>query len=829
MTSSMSKYNKLYVLIFLLAGIAFFPYSYNSIQSIFSSSIRLFSLASLSALATCFVLVQLCNIIKMHVPSQECDIKVNSTRASGKTSFFRGESIVVDRRVPFFLIISISLFFIITIIQFFIFKNTSFDGFFKSIFWITIPLFIYFFSDSVTKFLPLYIYILWVADLLICFLSPGEKVGITGNRNWHAIFLVVVVMFSVYLTYQWIKYLVYIRRKPCVSTKKINRTQKRHMPCVSTYCIIAIIIIITAVFVTYSGYLFYKCESRAATLVIIIMLFVLIYLKSIDKLKIKLNKLKLRYYLIGLLILFISISILLLSSLYYLQTNKRILSSNNPAINIISILKDDVRFPLWEGAFNMIKDYPLSGTGPARFESVFASYRPLEYFNKPNSAVRSNHPHNTLLYIATSFGLPALILWCFLWIYPMIYCFISYSKLTLFMRITLFAYFCLFFHGLFDLVLFHWPTIYLAGIFLGLLWKETCKWQGAEGREQKSVVSGQWSVVGKREGEGVEGREQRAEGREQGEEVGGKWSVVGEEENAEHRTLNAEKRKGRRTKPADQGSVGVQCLCSASNQFTVNSEQEIKNGSKCTAPCRDTRCVSKSSISQTKNLNQYNPKPEACYLKLVASTQFFRNYLLFFKILIYSTVILIFTYTLNNLYLDYKSAYFLQIGSSYANKSNDKTALFYYQKGIDFKKVPKYIYKAGMLSTKSLNNPELALYFFNMLNQISFSNYAHSNAFTALNLIKLGKVKAALPYLIKEVVNYPLSVGAWYRLSLIQRQLNMQKEARFSLKNMRFALTAKGLPTNALELILKNPKYDSHPEKIPKEILDKLQNDSTKK
>jgi hypothetical protein len=86
-----------------------------------------------------------------------------------------------------------------------------------------------------------------------------------------------------------------------------------------------------------------------------------------------------------------------------------------------------------------------------------------------------------------------------------------------------------------------------------------------------------------------------------------------------------------------------------------------------------------------------------------------------------------------------------------------------------------------------------------------------------------------LPHLIKEAVNYPLSVGAWYRLSLIQKQLKMFKESELSLKNMRRALTAKGLPANAVKLVLENPKYDSHPDRIPKKILEQLKNGISKK
>ena len=111
----------------------------------------------------------------------------------------------------------------------------------------------------------------------------------------------------------------------------------------------------------------------------------------------------------------------------------------------------------------------------------------------------------------------------------------------------------------------------------------------------------------------------------------------------------------------------------------------------------------------------------------------------------------------------------------------------------------------------------------------TLNNYAHKNGFIALSLIRLGKTSQTLPYLVKETVNYPLSAASWFRLALIQRQLRMHKAAEFSLKNMRRVLSAKGLPPNALQLIIENPKYDSHPDRIPKEILLQLQNSSNNK
>ena len=672
-TLYMTKDNRVYIIYFFIASAFAFPCSFSSVSSFFATTIRPFSLASLSALAVSFLLFnyrQAYPYFERHCVHVEAD-------PSGPISKNRLDQVYTKLNNKLFhkqsLIISLFLFFIITVTQFFIFDKISFDDFFFSIFWISIPLFIYLFSSIAVRYLSVYLYILWVTDLLVCFYTLGEKVGITGNRNWHASFLLVVLLFSIYSTYRTVKYL-----------KKIN--------ILSVKLLITAVYSITAILTGYTVYLFCKCDSRAAILTAIVMLLIFIYKQGYFNCK-------RLYSTLSFSLLIISITILIPFFAY--NTSKKSSASSTAEQetscsfvllhNIICILNDDVRIPLWKGAINLIKDYPFIGTSPARFESVFASYRPLGYFTKPNNAVRSNHPHNTLLYIAASFGLPALILWCFLWIYPMIYCFISYSKLSIFMRITLFAYFCLFFHGLLDLVLFHWPTIFLAAIFLGLLWNET--WKG------RTDVSSS--------------------------------------------------------------------LC----------------------------------------------KHYTCRIMI--------------KLLVFITASLILILTLYSAYSNYRGTYFFRTGDFYAKKKSDERALYQYQRGLTYKKEAKYIYKAGMLSITFLNNPKLALYFFNYFNKIVPYDYAHKNGFIALSFVKLGKNNLALPHLIKEVINYPLSVGAWFRLSLIQRQQKMYKDAEFSLKNMQRALKAKGLPSSAINLILENPEYDSHPDRIPKSIvLNKNQNNT---
>jgi len=257
----------------------------------------------------------------------------------------------------------------------------------------------------------------------------------------------------------------------------------------------------------------------------------------------------------------------------------------------------------------------------------------------------------------------------------------------------------------------------------------------------------------------------------------------------------------------------------------VRSRWSVVSGQKEKNRRLETEDFKLKAVDSTKistNKKQSNKKIEPT----CRNTQYLPKRL---KFLLYSIAGLLLAFTLYNAYSEYQSAYFFSTGNYYAKIKKNERALFQYQKGLAYKKEPKYIYKAGMLSITSLNNPELALHFFNYFNIISSYDYAHKNGFIALSLIRLGKTSQTLPYLVKETVNYPLSAASWFRLALIQRQLRMHKAAEFSLKNMRRVLSAKGLPPNALQLIIENPKYDSHPDRIPKEILLQLQNSSNNK
>ena len=560
------------------------------------------------------------------------------------------------------------LFLAIGIIQYFTYKTYTLNELGFSVMWITIPLFAYLYSEQLKKQLPAYFFIFLIFDLFISTLQTNEIVGIAGNRNWHAVFLIILNAFSIYFV--WSIY------KPI--SEKIGGK-------VSGF-LIYIIFGSTAI---YSLYIIAMCRCKAAWMAFIAASLLMMFLELFKK-----NRKAFTIVLIFIMLLFgmvYGINELSYKNLPGISIIVQKVQSGDKAViqKVDRTVTRDVRFPLWEGCIDMIMKYPWFGVSTARFESVFAEFRPIEYFMKPDNAVRSNHPHNSFLYIAACYGIPGFILWLILWGLPIIICIWKYYTLSPISKITLFCYIILFLHALFDLIFFEWPTVLFGAILLGILWAEI--WKG--------------------------------------------------------KIIN-------------------------NYQLTINKE----------------RLPSKIIFLA---------------LKLVA--------------------ILVLVFSIKMVYINLMSTYYFRMGEMAESNSNKEQALYYYDKGIKLDKVPQYVYRCGALSFQELTNPQLALYYFLMFKNMSITNYAHSNGFISLALIKLHKLKESLPYLLKEVIIYPLLAGSWYRLYCIQKYLGLNNAAQISYNSMREALKQKNLPPKALYFLLENPDYDSHPDRIPYDVLAKLQ------
>ncbi|GAK51893.1 O-antigen polymerase involved in exopolysaccharide biosynthesis [Candidatus Moduliflexus flocculans] len=79
-------------------------------------------------------------------------------------------------------------------------------------------------------------------------------------------------------------------------------------------------------------------------------------------------------------------------------------------------LEKEIRFPLWRSSVQIVKDFPIFGSGLGTFEFMIDRYRPLE-LGQQQEAV---YAHNDYLQLSTEMGIPALLLvlwglWRFLW------------------------------------------------------------------------------------------------------------------------------------------------------------------------------------------------------------------------------------------------------------------------------------------------------------------------------------------------------------------------------------------------------------------------------
>ena len=164
-----------------------------------------------------------------------------------------------------------------------------------------------------------------------------------------------------------------------------------------------------------------------------------------------------------------------------------------PHNRLLEYLSRDERVFLAQTTASMIAERPEIGFGAPSFEQEYLRFRRPEFFSMRHSAVRIDHPHNHLLYIAASFGILGLLCWLYLVLEPMFFAAKRIAGETRVRtdenlgqnlvaawelrdcgmddetRLSLLCFAGLLVHAQFDLVLFRWPTNLLAMIFLGLL------------------------------------------------------------------------------------------------------------------------------------------------------------------------------------------------------------------------------------------------------------------------------------------------------------------------------------------------------------------------
>lgn len=571
------------------------------------------------------------------------------------------------------------IFLVVPIIQLFMFSTINLGEFFYSIIWITIPFFSFLYSEELKKALPAYFFIFLLFDIFNSALQPTEIVGIAGNRNWHAACLAIIIPFSIYFA------------KDIYSKLSLNFNKKVLATILS--------IVFSATTIT-SVYLIFICRTRTILVLFPTLLLVVFFLELREKHK--------RIMLLFLAVILVSLCALFGLSHYFnndisakpqsiqlIQNDEKLLQTK-----LASTLDRDVRGPLWRGCTDLISKHPYIGVSAPRFESEFQLYRPIDYFTKPDNAVRSNHPHNSLLYMSASYGIPGMFVWLILWALPIIVCLIRYYRLSTISKIVLFSYILLFIHSLMDLIFFEWPTVFFSAILVGILWGDLLKKQ--------------------------------------------------------------------------------------------------------TLPVLETSPKNKNN--KTTKLNQ----PES-----------FPKYICYF---LKALGIILMLITLRTVYIDTMSSFYNRLGEFSDVNNNKQQSVLYFEKGTTYEKDPQYVYRAATTCLQDLNDTKKALYFLDMLEDMSVQNYAHSNGFMALALVKEGRLRESLPYLLKEVVIYPLLIGSWYRLAYVQGTLGMKQDAEISFNNMMESLKYKNLPPNkrTIYYLLDNPVYDAHPDRIPPKTIEQL-------
>lgn len=571
------------------------------------------------------------------------------------------------------------IFLVVPIIQLFMFSTINLSEFFYSIIWITIPFFAFLYSEELKKVLPAYFFIFLLFDIFNSALQTSEIVGIAGNRNWHAATLAIIIPFSLYFANDMYSKL---------SGKFGKKASKK---------IISVVFLATTVA---SIYLIIICRTRTIMVLFPLLLIVAFFLEIREKHK----KLVVFLLLTILIVLGVFFAISRYSykdtsikpqSVEIIQKDERLLQAK-----LANTLDRDVRGPLWRGCIDLISKYPYLGVSAPRFESEYQLYRPIDYFTKPDNAVRSNHPHNSILYMSASYGIPGMLIWLILWTLPIIVCLIRYYRLSTVSKIVLFSYILLFIHSLMDLIFFEWPTVFFSAILVGILWGDLLK-----------------------------------------------------------------------------------------KQILPVVEISLKNNNNKTTKLNQPESFSKHI--------DYTLKALGVILVLI---------------------------TLRTVYLDTMSSFYNRLGEFSEVDGNKQQSVLYFEKGISYEKDPQYVYRGATTCLQDFNDTKKALHFLDMFKDMSVQNYAHSNGFMALALVKDGRLKESLPYLLKEVVIYPLLIGSWYRLAYVQGTLGMKQDAENSFNNMMESLKYKNLPANkrTIYYLLDNPVYDAHPDRIPPEIINQL-------
>jgi O-antigen ligase len=130
-------------------------------------------------------------------------------------------------------------------------------------------------------------------------------------------------------------------------------------------------------------------------------------------------------------------------------------------------IESDIRVPLYASTVRLIADRPWLGVGPGNFRREFVLYRSDAHKARAVAASVTEHPHNELLHVCATLGIPAGLIWLLVMGVPLL---LSPGRCAG-MRAAHFGAWMLVGHGMLDKVLVQPPTNLLAVLFVGMLWR----------------------------------------------------------------------------------------------------------------------------------------------------------------------------------------------------------------------------------------------------------------------------------------------------------------------------------------------------------------------
>ena len=232
---------------------------------------------------------------------------------------------------------------------------------------VAVPFAVCVFARELKRLLPWYLTLFWLIDVVLGFVQyyglHWFLFGLPGNINWNAAFLAVTAPFAILTAWKW-----------CPSEENWS---------VNSFWRIGTLLLVAGTTVWQIA----LTDSRGTLLGVAAAGALWIFLK----LKHRGRRLT----------LFAVLSVALIGSVWF--------TFFAPHGRILENLSRDERVFLANTTMSMIAEQPEIGFGAPSFEQEYLAFRRPEYFSMRHSAVRVDHPHNHLLYIAAGFGILGLL------------------------------------------------------------------------------------------------------------------------------------------------------------------------------------------------------------------------------------------------------------------------------------------------------------------------------------------------------------------------------------------------------------------------------------